>query len=184
MFQKNWENRKEVKTAWFACQYWRGEKVGVGGGHWREDNPKVNCLLEEKLSSERKRTFMNLDCVCNWLGSSRESFVPSNFVSWELINGKSIGSALDLHFLLGNTIIKCIYFLRTLVLSSWRICKVFSLWMCDCNTKLVFSGFGKTSGRSSGCGARGYQLGPLQMHCLLILVSWLLGVFKAFLPNS
>lgn len=62
---------------------------------------------------------MNLDCICSLLGSSFESFVPLNFVSGELytlINRKSVGSALDLQFLLRNTTIKFVYFLRAPVL--------------------------------------------------------------------
>lgn len=74
---------------------------------------------EEKLPSEGKWIVMNLDGICSLLGSSFESFVPLNFVSGELhtlTNTKSIGSALDLRFLLRNTVIKCVYFLRAPVL--------------------------------------------------------------------
>lgn len=62
---------------------------------------------------------MNVDGICSLLGSSFESLVPLNFVSGELhtlINAKSVGSALDLHFLLRNTIVKFVYFLRSPVL--------------------------------------------------------------------
>lgn len=124
---------------------------------------------------------MTWDCVCCRLGSSSESFVPLNFVSWELhtlINRKSIGSVLGLHFMLGNTIIKFIYFLRALVLSSWSIRMIFSLWMCGSNTVGVF----RVWIDSEGYGTRGHQYGLLLLHCLSILVSRLLSVFKAFLP--
>lgn len=155
MFQKNWENRKEVKTAWFACQYWRKKKKFFGGEDVGEKimlNRTVSWIYktqEEKFPSEGKWIFMNLDSV--YWEALFESFVPLNFVSWELhtlINRKPFGNALDLYFLLGDTIIKCIYFLRTLVLRSRSIHKIFSLWMCGSNTTLLFSRSGKT--RKSG----------------------------------
>lgn len=30
MFQKNWENRKEAKIAWFVCQCWEKKEEGEG----------------------------------------------------------------------------------------------------------------------------------------------------------
>lgn len=58
---------------------------------------------------------MNLDSIYSLLGSSFQFFAPLNFVSGELrtlINEKSIGKDLDLHFVLGNVIIKFIFFLK------------------------------------------------------------------------
>lgn len=87
--------------------------------------------------------------MCSLQGSSFESSVPLNFVSAELhslITRASIGSASDLRFLLGNSIIKFIYFLRARALISGSIHKIFSLWMGGPNTKLGFSGLRKTTG--------------------------------------
>lgn len=84
---------------------------------------------------------MNLGCIDSLLGSSFESFVPLNFVSGEL------HTLSNLHFLLRNAIVKYIYFLRDPVLISWCIHRVCSLGICGSNTKLDFSGLGRTRGR-------------------------------------
>lgn len=69
-------------------------------------------------------------------------FSPLNFVFGELhtlIKGKSIGRNLDVHFVLGNAIIKFILFLSPPILisgSTYRVFKVFG-YVCDSNTKLI-----------------------------------------------
>lgn len=129
---------------------------------------------------------MYLDCICSSLGSSLESFVSLNFVSGELhtlINRKPTGSALNLYFLLGNTIVKCIYFLRAPVLVPWNtsnnITEVVSLWVYNSHTDI-----------------RGpiphpelewkevYQYGHLQMYCLLILVIQIIECLQSILAYS
>lgn len=76
---------------------------------------------QEKFPNAGEWIFMNLDCICSLLGSSFEFFCPLELSIWrtaQLINEKSIGSDLDLHFLLGNAIIKFIFFPRPPVLIS------------------------------------------------------------------
>ena len=104
------------------------KKRGGGGGGGTGEKIILNGTVswiykiqEKKVPSKGKWIFMNLGCICGLLGSPFESFVPLNFVSRELPtlrNRKSIGSTLDLPLLLGNAIIKCVYFLRDSVLTS------------------------------------------------------------------
>lgn len=119
---------------------------GGGGGIGEEIIPDwtgswIYKTQEEKFPSEGKWVVLNVDGICSLLGSSSESFVPLNFVSGEqhtLINTECIGSALDLHFLLRNTIIKFVCFLRAPVLFGWSTRELFSLWMCGFNSKVGF----------------------------------------------